>query len=71
MEAEPVAFLARELEGHLDDGADRARRASSVRGPDDLAFVPNATSGIATVLRSLRFAAGDELLTTDHEYNAA
>jgi isopenicillin-N epimerase len=37
---------------------------------DDLVFVPNATSGVNSVLRSLTFQRGDELLTTNHEYNA-
>ena len=70
MEAEPVRFLALDLEDLLADA--RERLASFVgAAADDLAFVPNATAGVSTVLRSLRFAPGDELLTTDHEYNAS
>jgi isopenicillin-N epimerase len=70
LEANPVAFLDRELEVRLD--AARARLAAFVgAAADDLAFVPNATHGIAAVLRSVRFAPGDEVLVTDHEYNAA
>src|SRR5262249_15301481 len=38
--------------------------------PEDLALVPNASSGVSTVVRSLRFAPGDELLTTSHAYNS-
>lgn len=70
MESNPVAFLARGLEDRL--AAARAAVGAFVGAdPDDLAFVPNATSGIATVLGSLRLGPGDELLATDHEYNAA
>ena len=35
-----------------------------------LAFVPNTTTGVSTVLASRRFRPGDELLACDHEYNA-
>jgi isopenicillin-N epimerase len=69
MEAEPVRFLGRELEGRLD--AARAALAAFVGAdPDDLAFVANATGGVNAVVRSLRLEAGDELLTTDHAYAA-
>jgi isopenicillin-N epimerase len=69
MEREPVRFLDRELEGHLDHVRERLG-AFVGASPEDLAFVANATTGVNTVLQSLRFAPGDELLTTDHEYNA-
>jgi isopenicillin-N epimerase len=70
LEAQPVRFLARELEPALDD-ARAALGAFLGADPDDLAFVPNATHGVNTVLRSIRFGPGDELLTDDHEYNAS
>jgi isopenicillin-N epimerase len=69
MEAEPVRFLSREL----DDRLDAAREALADflgADADDLAFVTNATSGVNAVVRSLPLAAGDELLITDHAYNA-
>ena len=69
MEAEPVRFLARELDDHLAHA--RATLGTFVGAdPDDLAFVANATGAVNAVVRSLRFQPGDEILTTDHEYNA-
>jgi isopenicillin-N epimerase len=69
MEAQPIQFLARDLPGLLADT--RAQLGAFVGAhPDDLAFVTNATGAVNAVVRSLRFAPGDELLTDDHEYNA-
>jgi isopenicillin-N epimerase len=69
LEAEPVRFMVDEFEAAFDM-ARAALGAFVGADPDDLGFVPNATTGVNTVLRSLRFTPEDELLTTDHEYNA-
>src|SRR5436309_14056776 len=69
LERQPVQFFVRDLERLLDE----ARGAlAEFLGADaaELVFVPNATSGVNSVLRSLRFKRGDELLVTNHEYNA-
>ncbi|APR76370.1 Cysteine desulfurase [Minicystis rosea] len=69
IEREPVRFFVGELEKLYDEA--RGEIAAFVGADaDDLAFVPNATAGVSTVLRSLDFAPGEELLTTDHAYNA-
>jgi len=69
MEREPIKFFVRDLEALLDEA--RAELARFL-GADwqDLVFVPNATAGVNTVLRSLDFKRADQLLVTNHEYNA-
>lgn len=69
LERQPIQFLVRELEGLLDEARGALARFVGA-APDDLVFVPNATAGVNTVLRSLRFEPGDEILLTNHEYNA-
>ena len=69
MERQPVLFLSRELEPLLDEARSALARFVGADS-DDLAFVPNATAGVNTVVRSLRLLPGDEVLTTDHAYNA-
>ena len=69
LEANPIQFLTRELE----DRWDVARRSIAEflnADPEALVGVPNATTGVATVLAGLKLRPGDELLTDDHEYNA-
>ena len=69
LEAQPIEFLVRQLESRLDEA--KARLATFLKAhPSNLSFIPNATHGVNTVLRSLRFQPGDELLTTNHAYNA-
>jgi isopenicillin-N epimerase len=69
MESEPCDFLKKALPGRLE--AARGELAEFL-GADtaDLAFVPNATSGVNAVLRSLEFAPADEILVTSHTYAA-
>jgi isopenicillin-N epimerase len=70
LEQQPLRFMVKELEPLLDQS--RTALADFVGAEaDDLVFVPNATTGINTVLRSLSFQPGDELLTTNQEYNAS
>jgi isopenicillin-N epimerase len=69
LEAEPVRFLGRELKGRLATVRE-ALGGFVGADPDDLALITNATGGVNAVLRSIRFQPGDEIVSTDHEYNA-
>ena len=59
MEAEPVRFLTTELQSLLDESRDRLARLLNTHA-ENLVFVPNATTGVNAVVRSLEFCDGDD-----------
>ncbi|MCU0497658.1 MAG: aminotransferase class V-fold PLP-dependent enzyme [Anaerolineae bacterium] len=69
LEWQPVEFIARRSESLLGE-AREAIGAYLCTDPANLIFVPNATHGVNVVARSLQLQAGDQILTTDHEYGA-
>jgi len=69
MEKEPVRFFE-ELMPNLLLKSREALGTFLSCSPNDLAFVSNATSGVNTILRSLQFKQGDEILVPNHAYQA-
>ena len=69
LEAQPFDFLIRRYDGHVQAARD-AVAAFLGADPEGLAFVPNATTGVATVLRAVGVGAGDRVVVTDHVYPA-
>jgi Aminotransferase class-V len=69
LEWQPVEFLGRRSDDLLNDA--RSRMASYLGCcTNNLVFVPNATTGINVVSRSLPVAPGDEVVGTSLEYGA-
>lgn len=69
LERQPVEFLGRRFAGLLREA--RSVLAAHVRtAAGNLVYVPNATTALNILARSLRLNPGDEILTTDHEYGA-
>ncbi len=69
LERQPVLFLGREIDA-LDKQARQALGAYLHASAENLVFIPNATTGVNIIARSLRLGPGDEILSTDHEYGA-
>jgi isopenicillin-N epimerase len=69
LERQPVLFLGREIDA-LDKQTRRGLGAYLHASAENLVFTPNVTIGVNTIARSLRLGAGDEILSTDHEYGA-
>jgi isopenicillin-N epimerase len=69
LDANPMRFFA---QGLLERLAHTRRHLATFLGadPDGTALVANATTGVATVLRSLRLGTKDEILLTNHGYGA-
>jgi isopenicillin-N epimerase len=69
LETQPLVFLDRQRKERIDAALARVGDFVGARG-EDMGFVTNATEGVHAVARSLRFEAGDEILTTSHRYDA-
>jgi isopenicillin-N epimerase len=69
IESDPIEMLGRQAPRLIDDAKREIGQWLGMR-PADFGLVTNATEGINCVLRSLEFSDGDELLTTNHVYNA-
>lgn len=69
IERQPVAFFYRRFHAALDEA--RAALAAFIHAPvEAVIFLPNATVALNMIARALPLRAGDEILTTDHEYGA-
>jgi isopenicillin-N epimerase len=69
LEREPSDFIARRLPGLLAEARGALGAYVGAR-PDDLTFVPNATTGVNIVARALQLQPDGEILATEHEYGA-
>lgn len=69
LERQPVEFLGRRINGLME--AARAGLAEFVGADaDEVVYFPNPTTAINMVARNIRLEAGDEILTSNHEYGA-
>jgi isopenicillin-N epimerase len=69
LEASPVQFLWRHYEARLEPNRE-ALAAFIGANPRNLVLVTNATTAVNAVVRSWPLRAGDEILTTNLDYNA-
>ena len=69
LETDPVFFIQKKLPVYLKEAKKPLAKFIGCNA-EDFFFTPNPTVAINTVMRSLKLQAGDEILTTNHEYGA-
>jgi isopenicillin-N epimerase len=69
IERQPARFFLNDLPGLLREAAGALAEFVGTEG-DRLAFVDNATTAVNAVIASTPLGPGDEIVTTDHVYNA-
>ena len=69
LETEPVNFIQKKLPAYLKEAKKPLAKFIGCHEAD-LFFTPNPTFAVNTIMRSLKLQAGDEILTTNHEYGA-
>lgn len=69
IEKEPVKFFVRDYEEYYENA--RISLSNLIGSSQkDIVFVPNATTGVNTALRSIPLKENDEIIVTNQEYNA-
>ena len=69
LENQPVQFMVIDVYEHLALARNKLGAFIGCDG-DDLFFIPNATTAVNTIIRSLDLGPGDEVLSTNHEYGS-
>ena len=69
LESDPVNFIQKKLPVYIKEAKLPLAKYIGC-DVDDFFFTPNHTFAINTVMRSLKLQAGDEILSTNHEYGA-
>ena len=69
LETEPVNFIQIKAPQYLKIAKNRLAKFIGCEA-SDFFFTPNPTFAVNTIMRSINLLAGDEILTTNHEYGA-
>ena len=69
IEKQPVRFFMRDIYAHIDQARTALAQFIDARA-NDLVFIRNTTEGVNSIVRSFNLKAGDEILVTNHGYNA-